>query len=72
MVVMEKRNPVNIVFYLSKVISPMFLDRVRTLRFLKIRKIHTRLNEQEKNQEPRTPEIPSPFSIPFIVHNFRL
>ena len=45
MVATEKRNPVNIVFYLSKVISPMFLDSVRTLRFPKIRKIHTRLKE---------------------------
>ena len=69
MVATKKRNPVNIIFYLSKVISPMFLDSVRTLRFPKIRNIHTRLKEQEKNQEPRTPEIPS-LSIPFIVHNF--
>ena len=43
MVATEKRNPVNITFYLSKVISPMFLDSVRNLRFPKPRKIHTRL-----------------------------
>ena len=43
MVATEKRNPVNITFYLSKVISPMILDSVRTLRFPRIRKIHTRL-----------------------------
>ena len=42
MVATEKRNPVNTISYLSKVISPMFLDSVRTLRFPKIRKIHTR------------------------------
>ena len=42
MVATEKRNPVNIVFYLSKVIFPMFLDSVRTLRSPKKRKIHTR------------------------------
>ena len=29
MVATKKRNPVNITFYLSKVISPMFLDSVR-------------------------------------------
>ena len=69
MVATEKRDPVNIVFYLIKVISAMFLDSVRTPRFPKIRKIPTRFKEQERNQEPRTPEIPS-LSIPFIVHNF--
>ena len=71
MVTTEKRNPVNIVFYLSKVISPMFLDSVRTLRFPKIRKLHTRLKEQEKNQETGTPENLLFFQTPFIVHNFR-
>ena len=32
MVATVKRNPVNIIFYLSKVISPMFLDSVRNSR----------------------------------------
>ena len=40
MVATEKRNPVNIIFYLVKVISPVFLDRVRTPRFPRLRKIH--------------------------------
>ena len=72
MVATEKRNPVNIIFYLSKVISAMFLDSVRTPRFPKLRKIHTRLKETRK--EPRTKNAgnPLPFSIPFIVHNFTI
>ena len=70
MVATKKRNPMNIIFYLSKVFSPMFLDSVRTLRFPKIRILHTRLKEQEKNQETGTPEISS-LSIPFTVHNFK-
>ena len=71
MVAMKKRNHVNIIFYLSKVISPMFLDSVHTLRSPKIRKIHTCLQEQEKNQQSKTPENPS-LPIPFIVHNFNI
>ena len=62
MVATEKRNLVNIVFYLSKVISPMFLDSVRTPRFPKIIKLHTRFKEQEKNQETGTPENLLPFN----------
>ena len=42
MVATERRNPVNIIFYLSKVISPMFLGGVRTPRSPRIRQIHTR------------------------------
>ena len=71
MVATEKRNPVNITFYLSKVISPMFLDSVCTPRFPRIRKIHTRLQIKQKQQETRTPENSS-LAIPFIVHNFIL
>ena len=41
----EKRIPVNIIFYLVKVISPVFSDSIRILRFPKIRKIHARLQE---------------------------
>ena len=69
MVATEKFNPVNITFSLCKVISPMFLDCFRTLRFPKIRKIYTRLQEKRKQQETRTPENSS-LPIPFIVHNF--
>ena len=53
----------------KRVISPMSLDSVRTLRFPKIRKIYTRLQEKQKQQETRTPENPS-LPIPLIVHNF--
>ena len=68
MVAKEKRNPVNIIFYLSKVISPMFLDSVRTPRFSRMRKIHTRLQVKEKQQETRTPENSSlPILISFIT-----
>ena len=60
MVATEKRNPVNLIFYLSKVISPMFLDSVRTPRFPVHKKnTYPLKKEQEKNQETGTPEIPS-------------
>ena len=32
MVAKVKRNPVNIIFYLSKVLTPMFLDSVRNTK----------------------------------------
>ena len=41
-----KKNPIKIIFYLVKVISPVFLDSARTLRIPRIRKIHTRLQER--------------------------
>ena len=53
----------------KRVISPMFLDSVRTLRFPKIGKIYTRLQEKQKQQDTRTPENSS-LPIPLIVHNF--
>ena len=64
MVATKKRNPVNIIFYLSKVNSPMFLDCVRTQRFPVYKKNTYPLKEQEKNQETGTPEIPSLFQNP--------
>ena len=39
----EERNPMNIIFYLVKVISLVFLDSLQTPRIPRIRKIHTRL-----------------------------
>ena len=71
MVTTEKRNSVNIVFYLSKVISPKSLDSVCTPRFPKIRKIHIHWKEQEKNQERKRLGIFS-VSISFIVQNFMM
>ena len=62
MVATEKRNPVNIIFYLSKVISLMFLVSVRTLRSPRIRKIYTRPPEKKNNEKPEhrnTPPSPS-------------
>ena len=49
----------------------MFLDSVRTPGFPRIRKIHTRLQVKEKQQETRTPENSS-LPIPHIVHNFNI
>ena len=43
MVATEKRNPMNIIFYLVKVISPVFLDRARP-----------KIPENEKNTYPST------------------
>ena len=44
MVATEKRNPVNITFYLSKVISPMFLESSP----------HPKIPENKKNTYPST------------------
>ena len=70
MVTTEKRNPVNIIFYLSIVISPMFLGSVRTTRFPKIRKIHTRLKEQEPRKQERWKSPPFQSSLSFITLGF--
>ena len=63
MVATEKRNLVNIIFYLSKVISPVLLDSVRLIRFLKIRKYIPVYKKKEKHQETRTPETPPSLSL---------
>ena len=70
MVGTEKRNPVNIIFYSSRVISPMFLDSVRTPRFPKMRKIHTRLKEQEPRKQERRKSPPFQSSLLFITSSF--
>ena len=68
MVATKKRNPVNIIFYLSKVISPTFLDSVRNPKIPPVYKKNTYplKKEQEKNQETGTPEIPSLFKSPLL------
>ena len=60
-VAMEKRNPVNIIFYLSKVISPMFVDSVRNPKIPpSIRKIHTRLKKNKKPERQKSPHFLNP------------